>query len=331
MTHSFDALLVFGFGGPEGPDEVLPFLRRVTRGRNIPDERLESVAAHYHLFGGRSPINAQNEALREALEEELRRRKIKLPVKLAHKFASPTADEMAETLKAEGAERVLALITSAFSSYSGCRSYLELLDAASAKTGVHFEKLRAFFNHPSFLDAMAARINERAPSGPYRLIFTAHSIPVSMAESSSYTEQLEEAARLIAERAGKTEWDLVYQSRSGPPHIPWLEPDVSDHLKTLEAGTDVLLVPFGFLSDHIEILYDLDREAKRAAEEAGVGFYRAETVGVHPLFIRGLADLVEERLGLRSGRLAEGRLPALPDRCAPDCCPNPRAARTAGR
>lgn len=334
MTLPYDALLVFGFGGPEGPDEVLPFLRRVTRGRNIPDARLEKVAENYHHFGGRSPINAQNEALRAAIESELSARGVDLPVFLAHKFASPTADEIAETLSERGHKRVLVIVTSAFSSYSGCRSYLELLAAASEKSGVQFAKLRAFFNHPGFLDAMAERIKERAPSGPYRLIFTAHSIPRSMAESSSYTAQLSEAARLIAERVGKDAWDLVYQSRSGPPQIPWLEPDIADHLRALgsaksEETNEALVVPLGFLSDHIEILNDLDRDAKRAAEEASVGFHRAGTVGVHPIFIRGLADLIEERLAIRGGRLAEGRLPALPDECAPGCCPSPRAASSA--
>lgn len=324
MTLPFDAILVFGFGGPEGPEEVMPFLRKVTRGRNIPDERLEKVATQYHLFGGKSPINEQNEALRAALEMELRARKIQLPVRLAHKFASPTPEDIAQEFRQEGIQDVLVLVTSAFSSYSGCRSYLEILEAASERTGVRFAKLRAFFNHPCFLDAVASRIEERAPSGAYRLIFTAHSIQLSMAESSSYTAQLNEAARLIAERVGKSEWELVYQSRSGPPHIPWLEPDIADHLGTIPRGESVLVVPLGFLSDHMEVLYDLDREAKAAAEEAGLSFHRAATVGTHPRFIRGLAEMIEERLALREGRLAEGRLPALPDECARDCCPPPR-------
>lgn len=326
----YDAVLVLGFGGPESREEVLPFLSRVTEGRNIPPARLVEVAEHYYALGGKSPINEQNRALAEALERSLHARKIDLPVRLANRHAAPYLPDVLRELRDAGAERVLAIVTSAFSSFSGCRQYLDAIERARAEIGEDapvVDKARAFFNHPLFLDAVADRVAEALheadeSEGRARLVFTAHSIPLAMANACDYVAQLEDACAMVAERLGRTEWQLVFQSRSGPPHVPWLEPDIETHLKALAqiGKRRVVVCPIGFLSDHVEVLWDLDRQAGELAESLGLEMVRAATVGTHPKFIAALSEIVEERLGLRETKRAEGTFPALPDRCAEGCC-----------
>ena len=326
----YDAVLVLGFGGPESRDEVLPFLDRVTAGKGVPRERLEEVAEHYYALGGTSPINAQNRALAEALERSLHERKIDLPVRLASRHSAPYLTDVLRELRDGGASRVLAVITSAFSSFSGCRQYLEAIEAARAELGDEaplVDKARAYFNHPLFLDAVAERVADALGSvdeheGKARLVFTAHSIPLAMANTCAYVAQLEDACGRVAERLGRSEWQLVFQSRSGPPHVPWLEPDIETHLRALAqiGKRQVVICPIGFHSDHVEVLWDLDHQARALAESLGIVMVRAGTVGTHPKFVAALSEIVEERLGLRELKRAEGAIPALPDRCAEGCC-----------
>lgn len=330
-----DALLVVSFGGPEGPDDVLPFLERVTGGRGVSRQRLLEVAEHYHHFGGVSPINAQNRALVAALEAEVARRGWKLPVYWGnrnwHPFLADTMGQMAR----EGISRALAFVTSAFSSYPGCRQYLEDIERARAEVGDHAPevgKLRAFYNHPGFVQPMARRVEATLAALPEqrrrraRLVFTAHSIPVAMAGSSDYEAQLQEACRLVCGLVGERDrWDLVYQSRSGRPGQPWLEPDVGDHLETLAATgvDDVVIVPIGFVSDHMEVRFDLDVEAAAKAEKLGLHSHRAPTVGTDPEFVAMIVDLVAERGRPERERRRLGSDPPRPDVCPPGCCPGP--------
>jgi protoporphyrin/coproporphyrin ferrochelatase len=338
----YDALLVLGFGGPESRDEVLPFLARVTEGRNVPASRLVEVAEHYYALGGKSPINDQNRALVAALTRSLADRKIDLPVYLANRHAAPFLTDVLRELKDAGASRVLAIVTAAFSSFSGCRQYLDAIEDARWKVGEGapvVDKARAFFNHPLFLDAVADRVSDALreldeSGGKARLIFTAHSIPMAMANTSHYVAQLEDACSLVADRLGRSEWQLVFQSRSGPPHVPWLEPDIEAHLQALAqiGKRRVVVCPIGFLSDHVEVLWDLDQQARSLADSLGIEMVRAKTVGTHPKFIAALAEIVEERLGLRDVKRAEGSFAPLPDRCPEGCCryvsttaPSPRS------
>ncbi len=333
-----DALLLLSFGGPEGPDDVLPFLRNVTRGRNVPDERLAVVAEQYARFGGRSPINDQCRALRTAIEADLAANGVDLPVYWGnrnwHPFVTDTVAEMAD----DGVTRAFVLVTSAFGSYSGCRQYREDLAAAAVTVGSSapaLDKLRLYFNHPGFIEPMAdnvvAAVEAMPPTGgtadpSTRLVFTAHSIPVSMAAGCDYEAQLRDAARLVVETAGlELDHDLVFQSRSGPPSIPWLEPDVNDHLGALAAdGVErVVLVPIGFVSDHMEVLFDLDTQAARTAAELGIAMTRAATVGTDPRFVAMVRQLVAERLDCAQP-VALGSRGPWPDECPPDHCPPPR-------
>ncbi len=336
MTQTYDALLVFSFGGPEGPDDVLPFLENVTRGRGVPRERLLEVAEHYQHFGGVSPITAQNRALIAALEAELAEHGPRLPVYFGNRHWHPFVEDALRQMKADGVRRALVFVTSAFSSYSGCRAYREDLERARIAIGdgapeVH--KLRVFFDHPRFLDAVTARVREAVEASPpdAALVFTAHSVPVAMARTSRYEAQLRAAAAIVAERVGRTRFDLVWQSRSGPPSVPWLEPDIGDHLRALHAAgvTSVVVSPLGFLSDHMEVAWDLDEEAREIAGELGLGYVRAGTPGTHPAFVAAIRELVLEQLEGASRRaltvLGEGT-------CAADCCPvpaRPPAARPA--
>ena len=324
----YQALVLVSFGGPEKPEDVLPFLDRVLRGRNVPPERKLEVAEHYHHFSGQSPINAQNRALRLEIERELRRRGIHLPVYWGNRNWHPLLEDTARDMQRQGVERALAFVTSAFGSYSGCRQYREDLDRASSAAGgaITFDKIGLFFRHPGFISAQARRLADAFAALPperqtgARILFTAHSIPLGMAQSSPYAAQLEAAVKLtlrewarlqphLAPVAGQAQ--LVYQSRSGPPRQPWLEPDILAALRLAasENARDVVVAPIGFLSDHMEVLYDLDCEARRVAGELGLGFYRAATVGQHPEFINMIGELVEQYL----------RDPAL-DRCDPSCC-----------
>lgn len=320
---SYDALLIVGFGGPEGPDDVVPFLENVTRGRNIPRERLIEVGAHYAHFGGVSPINGQLRALKAAIEADFAASGTPLRVYWGNRNWGPYLADTIATMKADGVTRALAFVTSAFGSYSGCRQYREDLERAREKVpgAPPIEKLRNYFDHPLFVDAVTSRVEEaraRAASGA-RLVFTAHSIPVSMAASAPYEAQLRAIAAVVSERVGASEHDLVFQSKSGAPGMPWLEPDVGDHIAALGARgvEDVVLVPLGFVSDHMEVVWDLDHQAQDRAKAAGVTLVRAGTVGTHPRFVEMVRRLVEEKT--RSGEkralttLGEGR-------CGEGCC-----------
>jgi protoporphyrin/coproporphyrin ferrochelatase len=331
----FDAVLLVSFGGPERPEDVLPFLENVARGKPIPRERLLEVAEHYHHFGGKSPINDQNRALIHALQAELASYGPKLPVYWGNRNWHPLLTDTLKQMRADGVRRALALFTSAYSSYSGCRQYLENIAAAQAEVGPsapRVDKLRAFYNHPGFIAAMTQRMSEafdRLPAdrrAAARLLYTAHSIPLSMAANCRYEAQLLEACRLVSQEFDCPAWDLVYQSRSGPPTQPWLGPDVAESLKVLAATgvRDVVLAPIGFVSDHLEVLYDLDIEAKRLCGELGVNMVRAATVGTHPRVIAMYRELIVERMSGVTDRPALGQFGPSHDVCAADCCPSGR-------
>ncbi|MBZ0278861.1 MAG: ferrochelatase, partial [Anaerolineae bacterium] len=296
-ARSYDALLVLSFGGPEAMDDVMPFLLNVAEGRNIPRERLEEVAVHYYDFGGVSPINGQNRLLIAALEAKLGQHGPNLPVYFGNRNWHPFLTDTIRQMREDGIRRALVFVTSAFSSYSGCRQYREDVIRACETLGEgvpEFDKLRVFYNHPGFIEPVVEKTRQALTQFPaesqpdVRLVFTAHSIPMGMARNSDYVAQLEETCRLVAERIGRADYRLVYQSRSGPPQVPWLEPDICDHLRQIhgEGVRDVLLVPIGFISDHMEVLFDLDTEAKQLASELGMRLTRAETVGTHPAFIQ---------------------------------------------
>ena len=324
----YDAIVVLSFGGPESPDDVIPFLENVLRGRNVPRERMLAVAEHYYHFGGRSPINDQNRALIRALEAELAAHGPKLPVYWGNRNWHPLlADTMAQ-MRDDGVRNALAFATSAWSSYSGCRQYREDIARAIEKVGEgapRIEKIRHFHNHPGFLGVMAERCREAlAQLTDPCLIFTAHSVPLALAETSRYVEQIEEACRLTAELAGHPSWRQVYQSRSGPSTQPWLEPDILDHLRELAADgvREVVVAPIGFISDHMEVLYDLDYEASHLASELGVKMVRAGTPGTHPRFISMIRELILERTAGAPARFLGDQGPS-GMLCQPDCCALP--------
>ncbi|MEZ5367018.1 MAG: ferrochelatase [Bryobacterales bacterium] len=335
----YDAILVLSFGGPEKHEDVIPFLENVLRGKNVPRERMLEVAEHYYHFDGRSPINEQNRELIAALERELGRTGPRLPVYWGNRNWEPYLADTLRRMADEGVERALAFVTSAYSSYSGCRQYREDVARAREEVGerapeVH--KLRAFFNHPGFIEPMienAQAALDRIPAErreAAHVVFTAHSVPLSMASTSKYVVQLEEASRLVGAGIGRHQPKLVWQSRSGPPTQPWLEPDILDYLRGLEGVKDVVIVPIGFISDHMEVLYDLDTEAVDVCRELGLNMERAATVGAHPRFVRMIVELVEERME-GGPRLALGSLGPSHDFCPADCCPAPvRPGRPAG-
>jgi ferrochelatase len=312
-------------------DDVMPFLENVTRGRNVPRERLEEVAHHYERFGGVSPINGQNRELIAALDAELREHGIELPIAFGNRNWHPFLEEALRELEASGSRRVLAFFTSAYSSYSGCRQYREDIHRAQEAVGPgapEVLRLRAFYNHPGFVEANADRVRaaygqipeERRAAVP--IAFTAHSIPTAMADRCRYADQLEEASRLVAEAVGVDDWALVYQSRSGPPQVPWLEPDVLDHLQLLhERGVkNVVVSPVGFVSDHLEVLYDLDVEAVDLGQELGLNVVRAGSAGTHPAFVSMIRELIEERLAEGTEKRALGRFGPSHDVCPSNCC-----------
>ena len=305
MPPAFDALLLVSFGGPEQREDVIPFLENVLRGRDVPRERLLAVAAHYYHFGGRSPINDQNRALIAALREA-----VKIPIYWGNRNWHPLLADTVRQMRDDGVRRAIAFPTSAFGSYSGCRQYLDNIQRARAEVGddaPEIVKIPPFSGHPSFLEAMTDRVRAALDELPgARVVFTAHSVPVSMAQASPYVEQLEAASRRVAEAAGAGEWSLAYQSRSGPPTQPWLGPDIRDYLR--ETPGDTIIAPIGFLSDHMEVIYDLDMEAGAVCEELGIRMVRAGTVGTHPAIIRMIAELIERE----------------PEACAADCCPAPQ-------
>ncbi|GAA1450006.1 ferrochelatase [Mycobacterium cookii] len=354
----YDALLVLSFGGPEKPEDVVPFLENVTRGRGIPRERLEQVGEHYFLFGGRSPINDQNRALIEALEKDLAEQGIDLPVYFGNRNWDPYLADTLAQMSADGVQRAAVFATSAYSSWSSCRQYREnLLDAVEQVEGApRLDKLRQYYNHPGFIepavDACLAALAELPDGGDRaRLVFVTHSIPTAMAETSgsedplgqpreAYVRQhrsaVDEVARRVREATGRAHrHDLVYCSRSGAPSTPWLEPDVNDHLEELatDGVSSVVLMPIGFVSDHMEVIYDLDTEAMATAERLGISAVRAATAGVDPRFVAMVRDLLLERAAAERGeapeRPAVGSMPAGPDVCGVGCCPNPRGPRPA--
>jgi ferrochelatase len=325
----YDALLILSFGGPEKPDDVIPFLENVLRGRNVPRERMLAVAEHYYHFGGRSPINDQNRDLIAALQGELASHGLPLPIYWGNRNWHPLLADTLRQMRADGVQNALAFVTSIFSSYSGCRQYLEDIDRARAEVegAPQIHKLRKFYNHPLFIEAQADEVQGALAGRPAQLIFTAHSVPLSMAETSDYQNQLSEACRLVAEQVGIDNWRLVYQSRSGPPNQPWLEPDIADVIRQMDPGARVAVVPIGFVSDHMEVVFDLDTEAQAVARERGVDMVRAPTVGVHPRFLQMIRELIEERFGLCQPR-AIGQYGPSQDVCRPDCCPAPARRAT---
>jgi len=327
----YDAILIISFGGPEGPDEVLPFLENVLRGRNVPRERLLAVAEHYQHFGGVSPINAQNRALIAALTAELAAHGLRLPIFWGNRNWHPLLPEALRQMAAAGIKRALAFFTSAFSSYSGCRQYRENVAAAQAEVGPNapaVDKLRVFYNHPGFIGPLIeltrAALNQipAVRRAAARIFFSAHSIPAAMAANSRYEEQLREASHLVAAEIGANDWQLVYQSRSGPPSQPWLEPDIGAALRAWReaGGTDAVVVPLGFISDHMEVLYDLDTEAAQICREIGLNMVRAATVGVHPRFVAMIRELIVERITAATNRPADGKFGPSHDVCPVDCC-----------
>lgn len=331
-TAPYDALLVVSFGGPEAPDEVMPFLENVLRGRSVPRERMLQVAQHYELFGGVSPINGQNRALIAALVKEFDASGLKLPVYWGNRNWHPLLADTLRQMKQDGVRRALAFVTSAYSSYSGCRQYREDIERAREQVGEgapQVDKLRAFYNHPGFVAPNVENLRIALARIPYErrrnahVAFTAHSIPLSMATNCDYQAQLLEICRLVAEGAGHAHrWRLVFQSRSGSPAQPWLEPDICDHLRELKraGATDAVVAPVGFISDHMEVLYDLDTEAQQVAQEIELNMIRAATVSTHPAFIQMIRELILERTTTRPVRLALGTRGASHDACPADCC-----------
>lgn len=333
----YDAILLVSFGGPEGPDDVIPFLENVLRGKNVPRERMLEVAEHYQHFGGVSPINGQNRALLGAIEAELREHGNQLPIYWGNRNWHPLLPDAIQQMKADGIQRALALVTSALSSYSGCRQYRENIEAARAHVGAgapEIHKLRVFYNHPGFIEPMVANVNSALSKVPAELrdatplLFAAHSIPNSMAAGCAYETQHKEASRLVAQAVGPNPWHCVYQSRSGPPHQPWLEPDICDFIRELhgEAGgpdspiPHIVVVPIGFISDHMEVMFDLDLEARELCEELGIQYHRAATVGTDPGFVTMIRELIDERLSDEPHRRSLGDLGPSHDVCPEDCC-----------
>jgi ferrochelatase len=346
---AYDAILLASFGGPEGQDDVIPFLRNVTRGRGIPEERLEEVAHHYRAFGGISPINEQNRRLKAALEAELARRGIELPVLWGNRNWEPYLSDALNEANDRGLRTLIAIGTSAYSSYSSCRQYREDYASALTATGlagvIEIDKVRQFFDHPGFvepfIEGVRAGLADVVASGiapaDTRVLFSTHSIPLADAEKSgpdggAYQAQhlavAEVVMAAVAARPAEIGWDLVYQSRSGPPTQPWLGPDVNDRIRELagEGKKAVVIVPLGFVSDHMEVKWDLDTEAMETAAELGLFAVRAQTPGVHPAYVSGLVDLVLERVNgvPTADRPALTSLGPWYDVCRPGCCENVR-------
>jgi ferrochelatase len=356
--EAYDALLVVSFGGPEGADDVIPFLQNVTRGRDVPEDRLREAGRHYLHFGGVSPINAQNRSLLQALRAHFDATGLDLPIYWGNRNWTPYLADALEQMRRDGVRRALAFFTSAYSSYSGCRQYRENLADARATVGdgaPHIDRIGAYFNHPGFVgpfvDATVEAVQKLtdAEREDARLVFTTHSIPIAMAETSgsadaegtgqplgAYVTQHRAVAELVAHGVNESlradlPWDLVYQSRSGAPHVPWLEPDIDSHLGALAEGgaTAAVVVPIGFVSDHMEVMWDLDTQARASADAAGLPMVRVATPGADPRTVAMVAELVRERLEGRAAadRNRVGRMPATADCCPGDCCPNPRARR----
>jgi ferrochelatase len=329
----YDSILLVSFGGPEKPEDVMPFLENVTRGRGIPVERLHEVAEHYYHFGGKSPINDQCRELIAALRPELDANGIDLPIYWGNRNWAPYLADTLRQMREDGKQHALALMTSAYSSYSGCRQYRENVIAAQAAVGEgapKVDKIRVFYNHPGFIEAMTDRIQialrEFNGADPIEFVATAHSIPCSMSDTSDYVKQLRETMRLLQAAARLPNGDLVFQSRSGAPTQPWLEPDILDHLRSLHARgvKNVLVAPIGFISDHLEVMFDLDTEARELAAELGMKMVRVPTAGTHPAFVKMLRQLIAERISDREPKLAVGLFAPNHDVCPVNCCPPPQ-------
>ncbi|WP_396123348.1 ferrochelatase [Brachybacterium sp. p3-SID957] len=350
--RAFDSILFSSFGGPDGQEDVIPFLRNVTRGRGIPDERLEEVAGHYRALGGRSPITEQNRAMIASLQVELAARGIDMPVYFGNRNWEPYNADAVTALHADGHRHALGLVTSAYSSYSSCRQYREDFAMVLEETGladeVTIDKVRVYFNHPGFLDPVADGLEQALRSlgdaghdvDRIAVLFSTHSVPLSMAEASGpeetrvegssgwYVAQHLAACRYVMDRVDDAlpqlpSWRLVYQSRSGAPHIPWLEPDVNDVIEEIaeqQSADAVVVVPIGFVTDHVEVVWDLDTEAKETAQEHGLAFVRVATSGTDPRFIKALADLVQERLDPAFPRQEVTDFGPTPDVCGANCC-----------
>ncbi len=337
----YDAILVLSFGGPEKREDVIPFLENVLRGKPVPRERLLEVAEHYYHFGGVSPINQQCSELIASLRKELDDHNLSMPIYWGNRNWTPFLNDTMIQMKRDGVKRALTYVTSGFSCYSGCRQYRENIAAALAQPeaeGLQIDKLRVFYNHPDFIAVLAEQVGQALSEfleearDNVHIAFTAHSIPLSMSSTSDYEKQLRESCRLVAEQLNipESRWKLVYQSRSGRPQDPWLEPDILDHLRDCKsAGIDkVVISPIGFLSDHMEVLYDLDDEARRFCDEQSIYMVRAGTPGNHPRFVGMVRKLIQERVGGQP-RECIGQFPPNHDVCPADCCSTP-AMRPAG-
>lgn len=333
---NYDAILVVAFGGPESNADVIPFLENVLRGRNIPRERVLAVAEHYYHFEGRSPINQQTRELIAGLEVELEQSGPRLPIYWGNRNWHPLLPETLRKMKQDGIRRALAFVTSAYSSYSGCRQYREDIARAQDEIGPEapqVDKLRVFFNHPAFVEATVERVRDAlhaipaGAQGNTQIVYVGHSIPVSMANACDYVSQLEQVRHLVSGALAHRNDALVYQSRSGAPGQPWLEPDILDYLRQWKAAnlaSAVVLAPISFISDHMEVLYDLDVEARQLCDSLALPMARAKTVGVHPRFIAMIRELILERMNPGSERRALGSSGPRSDTCADDCCPAPQ-------
>jgi protoporphyrin/coproporphyrin ferrochelatase len=337
----YDAILIVGFGGPEGREDVIPFLENVLRGRPVPRERMLEVAEHYYHFEGVSPINGQVRALIAALEPELKAHGVDLPIYWGNRNWTPMLADTMTRMADDGVKHALGVVLAAYSSYSSCRQYREDIQKAREAVGdgaTIVDKMRVFYNHPDFVEVNAERVREALATFPegrrdsVRVAFTAHSIPDSMAANCRYVEQLTETCRLVADAAGigPDQWSLVYQSRSGRPTDPWLGPDILEHLDDLKSRRvlDVIVQPVGFLSDHMEVMFDLDEEALQKSRELGLTMVRAGTAGTHPRFVGMLRELILERIERSPERRAVGQFSASHDVCPGNCCmPATRPAR----
>ncbi len=324
----YEALLIFSFGGPESKEDVIPFLKNVTAGKDVPLERLQEVASQYDLFDGVSPINQQNRDFIIALKEELRQHDLDLPIYFGNRNWEPFLQDTVNQIVDDGHRKVLTFVTSAFGSYSGCRQYQEDIGRVIENTQVEnlvIDKIRLFWNHPKFLSAVVSRIETTMEDVPLadrphtKLLFTAHSIPKAWEKTSPYTSQLLAISNQISQRvAPDLQWDLVYQSRSGPPTVPWLEPDIVDHLDEIDTEkiSTVVVVPIGFLSDHMEVKFDLDTQAANHAREIGIRMLRVPTVGLHRTFVAMTRELIEEAIEEKKP-IAEIGTPWI---CTPGCC-----------
>lgn len=342
MNSSYDAILIVSFGGPEGMDDVMPFLENVTRGRNVPRERLLEVAHHYEMFNGVSPINAQNREIIAGLQALIDKHGPRLPIYWGNRNWYPFLTDTVKEMKKDGIKRAIAFVTAAYSSYSSCRQYLEDIIKARAEAGEgapEIVKMRPFFNHPLFVEANCQHLSKTLEAtgltdlDQLHVAFTAHSIPTSMASGCTYSTQLEEECELVATSCAVKNWKLVYQSRSGPPQVPWLGPDILDHIKTLkESGVQNLIIhPIGFVSDHMEVIYDLDHEARNLCDELQMRMWRVPCAGTNPKFIEMIQDLILENTEEGRSKKFVGKLGLIGDLCPPECCPLGTQARPHAR